>query len=217
MLSWLIRTFRSSIGKKVLMALTGLCAIGFLFVHAGGNLTFYADSDGAAFDTYADTIGGNPLLPIAEALLAALFLAHIALGITVTLGNRAARSVGYARRQNHGGRTAGSGTMWITGLIVLVFLIIHIFDFRMQKEEGVSFAALMRERLSQPLGAGIYAIGVVALGLHLTHAFKSALQTLGLNHPKYNELVSWVSIGLGVLLGIAFVSFPVYLFIEGGA
>lgn len=217
MLSWLIRTFSSSVGKKVLMALTGLSLLGFLFVHAGGNLTFYADEDGSAFDAYAEKIGGNPLLPIAEVILAALFIAHIALGITVTLGNRAARSVNYTRRQNHGGRTAGSGTMWITGLAILVFLIIHIIDFRMQKEEGVSFAGLMRVRLSQPLGAGIYALAMIALGLHLSHAFKSALQTFGLNHPKYNELVARLSIAFGVLLGLVFISFPVYLFTGGGA
>jgi succinate dehydrogenase / fumarate reductase, cytochrome b subunit len=217
MLSWLIRTFRSSIGKKVLMALTGLALIGFLLVHATGNMTFYADSDGTAFDKYAETIGGNPLLPIAELALAGLFIAHIALGITVTLGNGAARTTGYARRQSHGQRTAGSATMWITGLVILAFIILHLVDFRMQKEEGVSFAAMMRVELARPIGAMLYVIGVAALGLHLTHAFKSALQTLGLNHPKYNELVSRLSLGIGVVLGLAFVSFPIILFTGGGA
>ena len=85
MLDWLKRTLRSSLGRKLLVALTGLALVGFLIVHLTGNLLIYADADGAAFGKYAAAIEGNPLLPIAEILLALLFLAHIGLAIRVSL------------------------------------------------------------------------------------------------------------------------------------
>jgi succinate dehydrogenase / fumarate reductase cytochrome b subunit len=217
MLNWVVRTLTSSIGKKTLMALTGLALIGFVIVHAAGNMTLYADADGAAFDGYAATLEANPLLPVAEVVLAVLFLAHIALGIAVTVENWRAREGRYRVRATHGGRTWGSGTMIYTGLIVLVFLVVHLIDFRLQKGEGVSFAALVRTELEKPFKAGLYALGTVALGLHLTHAFRSAFQTLGLNHPKYNGLILGVSIGLGVVVGLAFLSFPVVIYLQGGA
>lgn len=216
MLGWLTRTSQSSIGKKVLMALTGLALIGFLVAHLAGNLTFYADADGAAFDHYAETLDSNPLLPIAEIGLLILFVAHIALGLRVTAQNRDARKQKYAIRTSHGARTPGSSTMILTGLVVLIFLVVHLFHFRLQKEEGVSMAGLVRQELSQPLGAGVYVVGMIALAMHLSHAFKSALQTLGLNHPKYTPVIEKLSLGLGVALGLGFVSFPLYVFFLGG-
>lgn len=216
MLGWLTRTANSSIGKKVLMALTGLALIGFLIAHLAGNLTFYADSDGAAFDHYAETLDSNPLLPLAEIGLLVLFVAHIALGLRVTAQNRDARKTRYAIRTSHGARTAGSSTMILTGLVILVFLVVHLLHFRLQKAEGVSMAELVYEELSKPLGVSVYVVSMIALTLHVGHAFKSALQSLGFNHPKYTPLLEKVSLGLGVLLGLGFVSFPLYVFFLGG-
>jgi len=201
----------------VLMALTGLALIGFLIVHLAGNLTFYADADGTAFDNYAETLGSNPLIPLAELGLIVLFVAHIVLGIRVTAQNRLARKGGYAVRKAHGGRTPGSSTMVVTGLVILLFLALHLFHFRLQKEEGISFAKLMREELSQPLGAGAYLVGMIALGLHVSHAFKSALQTLGLNHPKYTPILDKVSVALAVIVAVGFASFPIFVFFGGKA
>lgn len=214
--SWLTKTLLSSVGKKALMALTGLALIGFVIVHAAGNMTLFAEPGGGALDRYAAVLEGNPLLPAAEVALAALFVAHIALGVIVTTQNWRAREGRYAVRATHGGRTWGSGTMIFTGLVILVFLVVHIIDFRLQKGEGVSFAALIGEELSRPFKAGFYALGMIALGLHLSHAFRSALQTLGANHPKYNKLITGLSIALGVVLGLAFLSFPVIVFLKGG-
>lgn len=216
MLGWLKRTADSSIGKKALMALTGLALIGFLIVHLAGNLTFYADSNGAAFDHYAETLESNPLLPLAEIGLLALFVAHIAMGLRVTAQNRDARKSRYAIRTSHGARTPGSSTMVLTGLVILVFLVVHLMHFRLQKGDGVSMGALVYEELSKPLGASVYVVGMIALAMHVSHAFKSALQTLGFNHPKYTPLLEKVSLGLGVLIGVGFASFPLYVFFLGG-
>lgn len=217
MLSWLTRTTRSSIGRKAVVALTGLALIGFLIAHLAGNLTYFADSDGTTFDNYADTIGNNPLLPIAEIGLIVLFVVHIGLAIRVTFDNKRARNHGYQVSRSHGGRTLGSRSMIVTGIVVLLFLILHLFHFRFQKADGVSMAALVEFELSKPLAATAYVLGLIALGLHLSHAFQSALQTLGLNHPKYTPIIKVTSIGLAALLSIGFMLFPILVFFGGNS
>jgi succinate dehydrogenase / fumarate reductase, cytochrome b subunit len=217
MLSWLTRTARSSIGRKAVVALTGLALIGFLVVHLAGNMTFFADSDGATFDAYADTIGNNPLLPLAEIGLVVLFLVHMGLAVRLTLENKKARSKGYMVSKAHGGRTPGSRTMIFTGVIVLLFVILHLAHFRLQKGDDVSMASLVRFELSRPLGAGAYVVGLLALGLHLSHGFQSSLQTLGLNHPKYTPLVKVLGYGLAGLLTVGFLLFPLTIFFGGNS
>jgi succinate dehydrogenase / fumarate reductase cytochrome b subunit len=216
MLSWFTRTANSSIGKKALMSLTGLLLIGFLVAHLAGNLTFYADSDGTAFNDYAHLLESNPLLPVAELGLIVLFLGHIVMGIRVTAENRQAREQRYAVKAVHGGRTAGSRTMILTGITILVFLVVHLLHFRLVKTHDSNLAEMVRVELSKPLGAGVYVVGLVALGIHLSHAFKSALQTLGLHHARYTPLLEKVGVGLAALLTLGFLSFPIYVFFFGG-
>jgi succinate dehydrogenase / fumarate reductase, cytochrome b subunit len=217
MLSWLTRTAQSSIGKKALMSLTGLALIGFLIVHLAGNLTYFADSSGETFDHYAETIESNPLLPLAEGGLIVLFLLHIALAFKVTLQNKAARQNRYAVKASHGGRTTGSRTMIVTGIVILGFLILHLIHFRLQKDSIDSFAAAIKMELSKPLGAGAYVVGILALGIHLSHGFKSAFQTLGLNHPKYTPLIEKLGLLIAVVLTLGFLSFPILIFLGGKA
>ncbi|MAF65645.1 MAG: succinate dehydrogenase [Planctomycetes bacterium] len=216
-LIWLRRTFGSSIGSKALMACTGLVLIGFLFAHLGGNLLLFADADGAAFDAYATALEHSPLLPLAEAGLALLFCAHIVLGVRVQRANREARETAYRVRRTHGARTPGSRTMVATGLVILLFLVAHLYDFRLCRPEGDSLALIVRERLASPSGLVLYGAGVLALGLHLTHALRSALHTLGLHHPRYEALVDRASFLLGFVLGLAFLSFPLVFFLGGAA
>jgi len=216
MFSWLIRTAQSSIGKKTIMSLSGLALVGFLVAHLLGNLTFYADGSGEAFDHYAETLDSNPLLPLAEVGLLLLFAVHIAMALRVTLQNRAARGRAYAVKATHGGRTPGSRSMILTGIAVLGFLILHLLHFRFQKEDGISMAALVREELSRPLGAGVYVVGLLALGMHLSHGFKSALQTLGLQHPKYTPILEKLGLVLALVLCAGFLTFPLSIYFLGG-
>ena len=212
MLSWIGRFLNSSIGKKMIMALTGLCLIGFLFVHLAGNLTIYADDTGEAFRAYEHTLTSNPLLKFLEIGLLVLFVAHIALGLRVSRENRAARPEAYGVRANMGKRTPASGSMLITGLLIGLFLVVHILDFRIAKigVEGFDMAAALKNRLATPIGAIIYLIGVTAVGLHISHAFRSAFQTLGLNHPKYTPLIEKLSLVIGAILFVGFASFPIF-------
>lgn len=220
MLSWLRRTLQSSIGKKVLMACTGLALIGFLIGHLAGNLTLFADSDGAAFTAYATTLNSNPALPVVEIGLTLLFLAHIVLAFSVTRENREARSKGYTLRNDHGARTPGSRSMMITGVMIAAFIVVHLIDFRFQKpplEEMDLLAGMVKSRLAGTIGFLIYLAAMVPLTLHVSHAFQSALQTLGINHPKYNRLIKTVSVGLALIIGLGFASFPIVYFFGGNA
>jgi succinate dehydrogenase / fumarate reductase, cytochrome b subunit len=218
-MSWLRRTFGSSLGRKYLMAATGLLLVGFLVVHLSGNLLLYADGSSTEFDAYAQKLDSNPLLPVAEIALAALFVVHIGFALRLNLENREARSQGYAVRASLGKRTISSASMVVTGLLVLVFLVVHLYDFRVGKllaDAGPSLGKLVRRRLSTPLGAGVYLLGVGALALHLRHAFRSAFQTLGLSHPRLDPILERASWAVAILFGLGFASFPVYFLIAGG-
>ena len=208
MFSRLTAFARSSIGKKTFMSLSGGALILFLIGHVAGNLTLFAGTDGHLFDAYADTLRSNPALPLVELGLTALFVAHIVLGLRTALENREARPERYKSLNSHGNRTAASVSMIVTGSIVLVFLIIHLLDFRFAEEDPRGFSAMVVDRLSTPLGAGIYFIGVGALGLHLWHAFQSLFQSLGLHHPRYRPLIKNVGYGLAATFAILFWLFP---------
>lgn len=195
------------------MALTGLLLIGFLIAHLAGNLTLYADDTGDAFRAYEHALESNPLLPLAEIGLLVLFVTHIVLGIRVSMENREARPERYGMRASMGKRTPGSATMLITGLIIAFFLAIHIKDFRIAKAltENLDMAQAVKDRMATTFGCAIYLIGVVAVGVHVSHAFKSAFQTLGLSHPRYTPLIEKISLILGAILFVGFASFPIIL------
>ena len=219
--SWLRLLRTSSIGKKVVMAVSGLLLIGFLIAHLAGNLLIFSGDRGAAFDEYAAKLEANPLLPVVEVGLFVLFAVHILMALRVSSENRQARRRGYAVRSTMGERTLASASMLFTGIVVLAFLVVHIADFRIGKRSmdpaTGSLAALVKKRLREPLGAAVYLAGVTALGIHLRHAFRSALQTLGVSHPRLNPLLVRLGWIIAIVLGVGFASFPIVLFASGGS
>ncbi|MBK7641827.1 MAG: succinate dehydrogenase cytochrome b subunit [Planctomycetes bacterium] len=218
MMAWLQKLFGSSIGKKLWMALTGLLLLGFLVVHLAENLLLFSDRDGAAFDGYVHTLTSFAWIPLAELVLAGLFLAHIVQAIRVSLQNRAARSTPYALNPGHGGRTLASKSMLVTGSIVLLFLILHLAQFRFGDAAARErMAALVRGEFEKPLVLAAYLLGLMALAIHLSHGIQSALQTLGLSHPRYTPLLQKLSVLIAVLLALGFASMPVYFFASGAS
>jgi len=227
MTSWIGKALCSSLGRKYLVAASGLLLVGFLIAHLLGNLTLLVDRTGGAFNAYAHAIETNPLLPVAEIGLAALFVLHAGMAITVTYKNRRSRSTRYAVAADKGKRTLASSSMIVTGLVVLVFLIVHLVDFRFTKgtveavarygsnREVFDLAAMVRARLSSPIGATIYVVAVLILGVHLTHAVRSAAQSLGVNHPNLNTLIVRGGVALAIALTLGFVSIPVYFLFQG--
>jgi succinate dehydrogenase / fumarate reductase, cytochrome b subunit len=218
-MSWLRRLLGSSLGKKYVMALSGLALVAYLIVHVVGNLTLYADRNGAAFDRYAAAIEANPFLPLAEIGLAGLFLVHILFAVRTTLENRRARTRRYHVVAGKGAKTFGSTSMIVTGAFVLAFLIVHIIDFRIGKlaaDAPHSLAQMVRERMRDPLGAAIYVVGSAAVGIHLTHGIKSAFQSLGLQHANATPQIARVGVWLAIAIGVGFASFPLYYLWSAG-
>ena len=224
MLSWIAKALDSSVGKKILMGLTGLLLVAFLLEHLVGNVLLYVSGKEDAFgpfDAYVDFLKGfGPLLPVMEVGLLLLFVVHALFAIRLTLQNRDARKNKYVVRNDRGGQTVGSISMIITGLIITAFLVVHMLDFRFshafEKAHGLTVARTMA---SAPK-ALLYVAVMAVVGLHLSHGFQSALQSLGINHPRWTAFLRRAGIAIAVLFAAAFASFPLYFLFfwtEGGA
>ena len=220
MIKLLSRLTGSSLGKKFVMGLSGLALGGFLFVHLAGHSLLYADKDGRAFDHYEQTMTANPIIPLAEVALAALFAVHVVFALRVTAQNRAAKGDAYRGGAKGRAKTPGSTTMIYTGLLILGFLVIHILDFRIGKllrSEGYSMAGMVAEKLANPIWAGLYVLALLALALHLSHGVRSAFQSLGVSHPNLNPWLVRLGWVVTLVLGLGFLSFPIYFLAQGAS
>lgn len=204
---WIVRVLASSIGKKVQMAITGLLLCGFLVTHLAGSLFLYAGRE--AFNRYADTLERVPALPLFEAALALLFLLHIATALLVWRQNKGARPVGYARCESRGGMSWGSATMVFSGVLVFAFLVVHVATFKFQDHGGDLYRHVMGWFASRPY-ALFYAAAMGGLGLHLSHAFWSAFQTLGASHPKYTPFIKGAGITFACIVAAGFAALPLW-------
>lgn len=209
-MNWFIATLGTSIGKKLLMALTGLGFILFLIAHLAGNLTLYGGKD--MFNAYAEHLHAlGPLVRIAELGLATMALVHIVLGIVLFVQNRRARSSRYVVNASAGGRTIGSTTQAYTGLIILLFVILHLIQFTLADKTHRSLFEIVATTFNDPMYVAIYVVVMGTVALHISHGFWSLFQTLGFNHPKYKLALSIVGIGLSIILGIGFGTLPIYI------
>jgi succinate dehydrogenase / fumarate reductase cytochrome b subunit len=199
--------YRSSVGKKSIMAASGLLLSLFLLTHMLGNSVSFLGRD--AFNTYAERLHslGN-LVYIFEIGLLTLFLIHIITGIILYLENLQARPSRYSVNTSEGGRSWGSRTMPYTGAIILVFIIVHLMNFHFT-DKSVPVADLVRKLLSSPSLAFFYIFSLVALALHLSHGFWSLFQSIGFNHEKYNPLLMKGALVFSILLGAVFILIPV--------
>lgn len=192
----LCRILHSSIGKKLLVALAGLLLCGFLVTHLAGNLFLFVGE--GAFNHYAETLSNNPLLPVAEAGLVFLFLLHIITALYLKVKNVQARPVAYESASSKGGRTPGSRSMAATGILVLLFLIIHLKTFRFGDDVDGLYKLVMAW-FKNPLYAGFYVFAMIGLAVHLSHGFQSAFNTLGISHPRYTPVIK----AAGLLFAVA--------------
>ncbi len=197
------RLLTSSIGRKGIMAVSGLLLSLFLLVHAAGNSTTFFGAE--AFNSYAAHLHAlNWLIPVFEMGLIAIFLLHIFFGIMLTLENYQARPSRYLAARSSGGRTPGSRTMIFTGMLILVFLAVHLKNFHFT-DHSRRISVIVREILAQPLIGGFYLLAMAGLGLHISHGFWSLLQSLGLNHPKYNIFLYRAALTAALMVTMIFV------------
>lgn len=181
---------KTSVGRKVLVGLTGIGLMVFVISHLTGNLLMLKNDGGAAFDGYAHFMKTTPIIWVAEIGLFGVILAHIVLALAVSLKNRAARPVQYAVRKEQA-TSFFSRYMVHTGIIFLVFLIVHLWSFFFSHKvmswlTGAPMAGLpeslyetAKHKFQNPLFSLFYVIAMVTLAFHLTHGFWSAFQTLG--------------------------------------
>lgn len=224
---WLWRFIRSSIGKKLLMALSGLFFCVFLLVHLEGNIMLYIGAE--AFNHHTDTLANLsimslPVIKIMEVLMVILFLIHIYTSAVLTLENRAARPERYAMDVSAGKRTFMSKNMFITGSLILVFVVLHLIGFKfgewshdpvaMADPNNMTLYALVADSFKNVFYAGFYFIACIVLGFHLNHAFQSAFQTLGINHKKYTPFIKVVGSLYSIVVALGFASFPAYFYIS---
>jgi succinate dehydrogenase / fumarate reductase, cytochrome b subunit len=210
-MNWLIRAFSSSIGKKQIMAVTGLCFSLFVLTHLLGNLTVYSGRE--AFLSYVEklhSLGG--FVTLAELGLVVFAVLHIGMGLILFVQNLQARPVRYAVKKRAGGRTIGSITAPYTGFLILVFIIVHLSKFRFVDKTMTDDFMILSSTFSQMGYVLFYILGVAVVALHVSHGFWSGFQTIGLNHPKYMPSIQRFGIVLSVVLGVGFASIPIYLF-----
>lgn len=213
----------SSIGQKQVMAVTGLLLCGFLVTHMLGNFTLFIGPD--AFNKYSHALTSNPLIYLAEVGLAALFLSHIVMAFRVIIANKQARPTPYYSYKKSGrGGTFASATMAYSGVIALIFLVIHIQGLKFGTHYttvigGVEMRDIYKttiEYFQDPLHIAGYIVAMIALGVHTSHGFWSAFQTLGLNHPKYMPKIQLLSTLFGFYVTIGFSVLPIFCYYQGG-
>ncbi len=206
--------YRSSVGKKIVMGLTGLFLCSFLVIHVSGNLLLFANDNGASFDAFAEFMATNVLIRTLEIVLFAGFIGHILTGFIVWFRNRSARPQKYAANAAGDNSTWVSRAMFLTGSIIFFFLVIHVRTFwfvsRFQHEENPSMYEIVRASLADPAYAALYVVAVALLGFHLRHGFQSAFQTFGLKHQKYAPFIHLLAMIFWLLIPLAFASMPIY-------
>jgi succinate dehydrogenase / fumarate reductase cytochrome b subunit len=209
-MNWLTDTLWTSVGKKLMMAVTGLFFCVFLTAHLAGNLTIYAGKD--AFNSYAEHLHSlGPLLTVAEWGLLLFAVIHVCTGLFLFYQNFKARPERYAVNKSAGGRTLGSATMPYTGVILLLFVIYHLFNFHFVDKTHTTIFEIVSTAFSNPSYVLIYTLAMVVAAVHVSHGFWSAFQTLGANHPKYTPFLRGLSLVFSVIVGIGFGFIPVYV------
>jgi succinate dehydrogenase / fumarate reductase, cytochrome b subunit len=211
----------SSVGTKLLIGVTGLLLFLYLILHLAGNALIFAGPE--AYNAYAHRLISNPLLVPAEIGLLLVFAMHIYKTVRMFLTNRSARPVGYEKRTwaGHTSRkSVASTTMIVTGLFVLVFLIIHVQQFKFgsyyQTISPDPIRDLYRtevEVFTQGLWVTFYVVSMVFVGLHLRHGIASAFQSTGFDHPLYTRRLTLWSIVFAVVIAAGFAVIPIGVYL----
>ena len=213
-MNWLKQTLWSSIGKKLMMAVTGLFFCTFLVGHLAGNLTIYAGKD--AFNAYAEHLHSlGPLVTAAELGLLVCAVIHIVTGLTLFYQNTTARGRRYAVNKKGGGRTIGSATMPYSGALLLVFVVVHLINFHFVDKSNATIFQIVSEKFANPLWVVIYIAAMIVAAVHVRHGFWSAFQSLGANHPKYMPAIMVLSVLFSLAIAVGFGLLPIVISVLG--
>ncbi|HAO46216.1 MAG TPA: succinate dehydrogenase [Chitinophagaceae bacterium] len=212
--------FTSSIGKKLVMGLTGLFLISFLVIHCTINSMIFFNDGGEMFNTYAHFMSHNYIVRVIEIGLFAGLLVHIIQGLMLMKQNSAARPVKYEVNAVSENSKWYSRSMGLLGTLLLFFLILHISKFFVNTkialysgDEPHNTYEEMKEYFQQLWVVVAYIAGVVSLFWHLLHGFPSAFQTLGINHKRYTPIIQMAGTAFSVIVCILFALMPLAFYL----
>ena len=228
-MNWFIKFLTSSLGRKLIMSLTGLFLILFLVVHLVGNLQLLIDDEGRQFNIYAKFMTTNPLIKTVSYLLYFFILLHAFQGWAIWRQNRAARgNQRYAVQKVRATNTnAGfAKNMGWLGTIIFIFLLVHLYQFWLQMKlgnlpmaeyDGESYKNLYVPVYEAYTNVGyviFYVVSMVIIAMHLWHGFQSAFQTLGLNHKKYTPFIQFLGKAYSFLIPLGFAIIPIVFYLK---
>ncbi len=207
--------FTSSIGRKVVMSITGLFLISFLIVHLAVNLLTLVSKD--LFNEASHFMGTNPFIQTMQYVLALGFILHISQGLILTMKNRQARPQKYAMNKPETNSGISSRSMLLTGVLVLLFIFIHLRDYLWEMKFGnlggyETDYDLVVGLFDDPIYTAVYVLSFILLAFHLNHGFQSAFQSIGVNHPKYTSFLKTLSTVFCIFVGVGFSAISLYFF-----
>lgn len=220
---------KASIGRKFLMSITGLFLITFLLLHLTLNLLLTFDDSGELFNQAAHFMATNPMIRIMEPVLALGFVLHIIWSALITLANLRARPQGYAYGDQLLAWWAPAKNMFILGGMVLIFLALHIANFWIKMKvtgdpylttvtvggvEMHNAYSLVSHLFRNPVYDIIYIIGGILVGLHISHGFWSAFQTIGFSNQVWLKRLKGVAVAFGLIFAAGFSYIPLYFMIK---
>lgn len=216
------RVFSSTVGTKLLIGLTGLALFAYLLLHLVGNALFFAGP--ATFNKYSHALISNPLIIPIEIGLLLIFLLHLYKTITNYLSNTAARPIAYEEKKgaDHTSRkSVASSTMIFSGLVMLLFVMIHVkqfkygawYDVTVGSQTVRDLARIEIEVFRQPLWVLFYVVCTVLAGLHLWHGIASGFQSIGFEHPTYTRTLTIWGIVFAIIIGGGLALVPVIIYL----
>ncbi|MGZ6480362.1 MAG: succinate dehydrogenase cytochrome b subunit [Bdellovibrionales bacterium] len=209
----------STIGRKQLIGLTGVGLSLFVMIHMLENMLILAGPQ--PYNNYTHFLTSNPLIYLAEAGLLAFFVGHILLASALSIKNYSAREGRYAVTATGAKRTSlTQRSLWAQGLLILVFLILHLITFKYGTEYKVNYGAgeirdlhrLVIEVFKDPMYIAWYIVALLVLGFHLSHGVGSSFQTMGLHHPRFQCAIRRFSVFYAVVVAGGFIVQPLYVF-----
>jgi succinate dehydrogenase / fumarate reductase cytochrome b subunit len=214
------RVFSSSVGTKLLIGFTGLLLFAYLLLHLAGNLLIFTGRD--TFNEYSHALISNPFVVPVEVALAVIFLLHIYKTVTMWTRNKTARPIGYEKKTwaGHTSRkSVSSSTMIWTGLVTLVFVIVHLQQFKFGAWYLIGDPPIRdlyrteTEVFTTPLWVATYIVCAVLVGFHLRHGISSAFQSIGADHPVYTRRLVVLGTVIAVLIGGGFALIPLWVYL----
>lgn len=220
-LPWPLAFYSTAIGKKWVMALTGIVLLGYVLLHMLGNLKLYLGAE--EINQYAEALRelGGHIIPrtyvlwVLRGVLGLSFALHIHAALSLTLINRRARPIGYQAPRHYLAANVAARTMRWTGLIILLYLVFHLFDLTWGPANPDFVRGDVYHNMVGSLqrwwSAIIYIVANIALAVHIYHGAWSMFQSMGINHPRFNRFRRWFASVFAVVMLAGNLSFPILI------